>query len=136
MLVFVKRYIAVIFLLLAVYGCTEKRSSDAEETYKLWSFMPPPKQVKPMQGQYWQSAGLTREYIAYLQFEATPEWSTKYIEQNKLVLTNRSAAAKIKGPDWFSPTARYLYYTHPNDATSQYWFNTRTNVWLIFEEQL
>lgn len=79
-----KQLLAVLFLLMFL-SCSEKRSTDAEECYRLWSGTKPPKEVKLLNGSYWESPHFTKEYIMFLELEATDEWRKLMKENNKFV---------------------------------------------------
>jgi hypothetical protein len=46
-------------------SCTEKKTNDPIESYKLWAGDVPPKNANIIHGNYWQSAHWPKEYILY-----------------------------------------------------------------------
>src|SRR5688500_8435827 len=99
------KQLLTILLLLLLFSCSEKISSDAEECYRLWSGIKPPKEINVVNGSYWQSAHFTKEYILFLEIKANDYWIKQFIKENKLVPANDKWAQPNKTPSWFVPTS-------------------------------
>jgi hypothetical protein len=125
--------IIVIFL----GSCTEKKTDDPIETYKLWSGEPPPENIKILNGKYWQSDHWSKEYIMYLELKASAQWRSQFTQQNNLVETKTSPILPSDAPAWFTPR-RNLRILAPkgNGQGSAYYEDTVTGVMFIYETQL
>jgi hypothetical protein len=98
-ILFAFSFLAVIFF----DSCTEKKTDDPIETYKLWSGEYPQKNIEIIHGRYWQSAHWTKEYIMYMELIAPGQWRAQFVQQNKLVETSTRPAIPSDAPTWFTP---------------------------------
>ena len=131
-----KQLLTILFLLL-LFSCSEKRSSDAEECYRLWSGIKPPKEINVLNGSYWQSAHFTKEYILFLEIKAEDYWIKQFIKENKLVPANDKWVKPNNTPSWFVPTHSSRQWELPDQQTdSRYFEDTITGRFFLYEIQL
>jgi hypothetical protein len=119
-------------------GCREVNTHDPLEVYTLWSGDKPPKEVRLIQGKYWQSSHWSKEYVMYLKLQAPTSWRTEFIKQNHLVyLKDTSIAPEPDIPDWFRPTNKYRVYLPSGfNQGSVYYEDTATGIMYLHEVQL
>lgn len=110
-----KKAAIILFILTAFISCSEKRSDVASECYKLWSGESVPKDVKVINGTYWESAHWSKEYIMFLEMTASKEWRTQFVQQNKMILTDVEWIKPNGIPAWFKPSDSYSQWVSPND---------------------
>ncbi len=131
------KQLLTILLLLLLFSCSEKISSDAEECYRLWSGIKPPKEINVLNGSYWQSAHFTKEYILFLEIKTNDEWIKQFIKENKLVLANDKWLQPNNMPAWFKPTNSSKQWRLPDQhAGSRYFEDTITGRFFLYEMQL
>jgi hypothetical protein len=131
-----KHLLAVLFLVL-VLGCSEKKSTDAEECYRLWSGMKSPKEIKVLKGSYWQSAHFTKEYIVFLEIQVSDRWAKQFITENKLIATGGNWSEPGNLPEWFKPPQLSKQWKLPDVSTdSRYFEDTITGRFFLYETQL
>ena len=119
------------------FSCSEKRSTNAEECYRLWSGMKPPKEIKILNGSYWESAHFTKEYILFLELQATDEWRKLFKKENKLVPTEETWVKPANLPKWFVPTpSAKLWKLNDDYSESRYFEDTSTGKFYLYEIQL
>jgi hypothetical protein len=127
----------LIMAVLFVLGCSEKRSIDANEVYKLWANQNPPKEVIVLNGQYWQSAHFTKEYIMFLELKATDQWRREFIKQNSLVVDSSGFDLPTDSPKWFKPDKSSLLWKPVRwDQGSRFYENTEEGILFIYDIQL
>lgn len=63
-------------------GCTETKTSDVNDTYKYWAGTNSLPNIELLNGQYWQSAHWTKEYIMYLKFKSTQTLWDIFLKEN------------------------------------------------------
>ena len=133
----IKRPHILITLLLTV-SCMEKKTSDANDTYKYWAGTNAPPDFELINGQYWQSAHWTKEYILYLKFKPTEEWWTEFLKQNYISADKDEWTMPSDAPTWFKPTANSVRYGGGDDfhQGSRYFRDTITGICYIYEIQL
>lgn len=130
-----KQLLSVLFLLI-FFSCSEKNSTDAEECYRLWSGMKPPKEIKVLNGSYWQSAHFTKEYILFLEVQASDRWVKQFIKENKLIATGGDWWGS-NTPEWFKPRQSAKQWKLPDTSTdSRYFEDTITGRFFLYEVQL
>lgn len=122
---------------LFLFACSEKSSTNAEECYRLWSGMKPPKEVKVLNGSYWQSSHFTKEYIMFLELEATDEWRKLMRENNKFVLAEDDWEKPSDAPVWFTPARSLQKWKRKDDySESRYFEDTIAKKFYFYEIQL
>jgi len=125
-----------ILLCICIAGCSEKRTTDAHESYKFWSGKNPDKNIKVIHGQYWQSASLTKEYIAYLELQTSSKWIEEFDKQNHLVATDSISSLPDDAPAWFKPQKNSHVFKAAHDENSVYFEDFESGRIFIFEQQL
>lgn len=96
-------------------SCSEKRSDVANECYKLWAGERVPKEVKAINGLYWESSHWSKEFIVFLEIIASKEWRKQFIEQNKMILATDLWIRPDDIPDWFKPSDSFRQWILSND---------------------
>lgn len=133
-----KRLIFLLLTSFALTGCYEKKSNDALETFKYWAGTTPPADIGLLNGQYWQSAHWTKEYIMYLKFKPTKVWWDEFLKQNYIPIDKDEWAKPTDAPNWFKPSDSSIRYGIKDDMDqgSRYFRDTLTGVCYIYEIQL
>lgn len=132
-------YILFTFLLtiFVLTSCEEMKTSDAKTTYKYWAGTNAPADLELLNGQYWQSAHWTLEYIMYLKFKPSEEWWSKFLEQNHISPDNFDWTMPYDAPAWFKPSdSSVRYSTNDEFNQSRYFRDNRTGICYIYEIQL
>lgn len=118
-------------------SCTEKKTTDPIESYKLWAGDVPPGNVNVVHGNYWQSANWSKEYILYMELKAPLAWLSEFIKQNNLVETNVDPVLPSDVPTWFSPGKSFKVLMQKNSGGgSAYFEDTVNGKMFIYEIQL
>src|SRR5687767_3105717 len=73
-------FLSIILILMT--GCDEIKTSEPEEVYFHWTNGASPDGLELLDGEYWQSAHWTKEYVMYLKLKPSKEWWRKYKEIN------------------------------------------------------
>jgi hypothetical protein len=124
------------FVTISLVTCTEKKTNDPIETYKLWAGEVP-KDVQVVNGKYWQSSHWTKEYIMYLELKTSPLWINEFNGQNNLVESKEQTDIPPDAPVWFKPTKRFksLRQSEPSQG-SVYFEDMISGTMYIYEIQL
>jgi len=120
--------------LLFLSACSEIKTNDAQKAYLNWTNEAPPKEVKVIDGKYWQSGHWTREYEVFLHLKVSREWSYEYVKQNGLRSDSSMWVETKETPIWFKPSTRLKHYSAGN--TSQYFWDSAGNECYLHELQL
>ena len=124
-------------LLLVLGACSERRSDDPIQSYRLWSGQAPAKDVNVVHGKYWQSAHWTKEYILYLELEVPPEWRNEFIRQNELVEADSQWASPADVPGWFDPPETFrVWKSSKLNRDSRVFEDSTTGHMFIYDIQL
>jgi hypothetical protein len=136
----IKRLLISITLLLTTFltSCMEIKTSDAKDTYKYWAGTNPPADLELINGQYWQSAHWTKEYVMYLKFKPTKKWWDEFLKQNSIPEDKDTWTVPSDAPAWFKPSDNSLKYGGGDDFDqgSRYFRDTITGISYIYEIQL
>jgi hypothetical protein len=140
----------IYFLYAALFltaGCSEVRTSDPEEVYARWSNGRKPDGLELLEGEYWQSAHWSKEYVMYLKAKASKEWWAQYKQINGFeghrideVDVSKSEIFRIDNPgwlekpDWFKPDLRSEVYGQ--FGGSKYFWDAQDEIIFIYEIQL
>jgi len=116
----------------------EINTTDPKKVYKYWTGSNPPKDIKLIRGQYWQSAHWTKEYVMYLKFKPTNIWWDEFIKQNQLKIDHEIWKMPLDAPNWFNPSIKSIKYIKPDlfDQGSRCFIDTLTGECYIYEIQL
>jgi hypothetical protein len=125
-------FIGVVMLI----GCFEKNTTDPSDAFKYWAGTRPPENMELTNGQYWESAHWTKEYIVYLKFKPSPIWLAEYIRQNSLFEYRESWKIPTDAPEWFRPPVSSIQYGNDDEGSSCYFKDTLTGICYIYEIQL
>jgi len=131
------RLTIILGTLIFLTSCSEINTTDPEQVYKYWSGLSAPADLELIEGQYWQSAHWTKEYIMFLKFNPTKEWWVSFLDQNQLVIDNQWVKPS-NAPEWFTPPDESVMYSSGDsfDQGSRYFRDTLTNQCYIYEIQL
>ena len=61
-------------------SCSEIKTTNPKKIYEYWAGTNLPPDLELINGQYWQSAHWTREYIMYLEFKPSENWWKEFLE--------------------------------------------------------
>ena len=132
-----KRVIIVFTLLLFFNSCYEVRTSNPKEVYTYWSGSKPPEDLEVINGQYWQSAHWTMEYIMSLKIKPSENWWNEFIVQNKLEIDTARWTEPSDLPNWFNPSGNSIRYKINSefDQGSRYFQDKLSGECYIYEIQ-
>ena len=86
-----KKYIFTFGTIISLIGCSEHRTQNPSEAYRMWSGInDAPKGVTLIHGKYWQSAYWSNEHVLYLELKASYLWRKEFIKQNDLQVIKES----------------------------------------------
>jgi hypothetical protein len=124
-------------LIFTLIGCSEINTNDPKKAYKHWAGAYPPKDLNVLNGQYWESAHWTKEYIMFLKLKPTKEWWDEFLKQNDISVDKSEWTAPSDAPNWFNPTKNSIRYDRGDHFNqSRYFRDTLTGVCFIYEIQL
>lgn len=127
----------IILFSLLLTSCSETRTDDPIDSYKYWAGTEPTGDVKVLNGQYWQSAHWTKEYILYLQIKPTDKWWDEFVKQNQLKVDNEDWVKSSDSPEWFQLTDNVEIYKPADDFNDSRYFRDKvTGECYIYEIQL
>ncbi|MFT3843884.1 MAG: hypothetical protein QM725_02435 [Lacibacter sp.] len=108
-----------------------------QETYKYWTGANAPNDIELLNGQYWQSAHFTKEYIMFLKFKPSKKWWNEFTKQNNLITDTTKWTNPSETPNWFLPTNKSLQFRQAGfSESSRYFCDTSTGICYIYEMQL
>src|SRR5579872_4668851 len=112
-----KRLFSPLFFLsiILIIGCSEKNSKDPIKCYELWLDQKPTQDVRPLHAQYWQSPHWSKEYILYIELQASVTWKDQFIKQNGLVMSSKDIELPADAPVWFKLGKNYKLWKKPGD---------------------
>jgi hypothetical protein len=121
-------------------GCLSQSSSDAENTFRYWTKSNSlPKDVKVLNGEYYQSPHFTLEYKVFLKFKPTKEWWYTFIRQNNLVEIKASEdddwLSFTSDLGWFNPNHNFTVYANADYEwdRSRYFIDYKKGVCYVYE---
>ena len=140
------KYIFLLFFTVILTSCMEINSENPKEIFELWTGNELPKEIKLVNGKYWQSAHWTKEYEVYAEIKSTETWWNDFKNNNELnnfkSSLNNDIEEKffknkneeiIKQPNWFKPEKNSEIYIK---GSSEYFCNPKTKILFIHEIQL
>ena len=140
------KYIFLLFFTVILTSCMEINSENPKEIFELWTGNELPKEIKLVNGKYWQSAHWTKEYEVYAEIKSTEPWWNDFKNNNELnnfkSSLNNDIEEKffknkneelIKKPNWFKPEKNSEIYIK---GSSEYFWNPKTKILFIHEIQL
>ena len=140
------KYIFLLFFTVILTSCMEINSENPKEIFELWTGNELPKEIKLVNGKYWQSAHWSKEYEVYAEIKSTETWWNDFKNNNELnnfkSSLNNDIEEKffknkneelIKQPNWFKPEKNYEIYIK---GSSEYFWNPKTKILFIHEIQL
>ena len=117
-------------------GCSEQKTDDPIQSYELWSGQKPDPTVNVLNGQYWQSAHWSKEYILYLEIQPSATWRKAFLKQNNLTLGG-DRDYPTEAPVWFKPSDNYrVWKSSTSDQDSRYFEDTLSGHMYLYEVQL
>lgn len=140
------KYIFLLFFTVILTSCMEINSENPKEIFELWTGNELPKEIKLVNGKYWQSAHWTKEYEVYAEIKSTETWWNDFKNNNELnnfksslnddieekFFKNKNEEI-IKQPNWFKPEKNSGIYIK---GSSEYFWNPKTKILFIHEIQL
>ena len=140
------KYIFLLFFTVILTSCMEINSENPKEIFELWTGNELPKEIKLVNGKYWQSAHWTKEYEVYAEIKYTETWWNDFKNNNELnnfkSSLNNDIEEKffknkneeiIKQLNWFKPEKNSEIYIK---GSSEYFWNPKTKILFIHEIQL
>lgn len=131
-------FIVLLLTIFALTSCMETKTSNAKDTFKYWAGANPTADLELLNGQYWQSAHWTKEYIMYLKFKPTNIWWDEFLNQNLISVDKDNWTIPSDAPTWFKPSENSVRYGGGDDFDqgSRYFRDTKTGICYIYEIQL
>ena len=131
-------YFIVLLIVIFAISCTEIKTSDVKESYKYWTGTKPPANLELMNGQYWESAHWSKEYIIFLKFKPTEKWWIEFVKQNQISVDKNEWTMPSNAPAWFKLNDNLIRYSSDNnfDQGSRYFRDSITGICYIYEIQL
>jgi hypothetical protein len=130
----------VIVLLFLLMSCSEIKTNNTTAIYKYWAGTNPSSDIELLQGQYWQSAHWTGEYVMYLKFKSTGRWWDTFLKKQHLVIDNTNWTLPADAPRWFKPSKKAIRFGNFDvdgfDQGARYFRDPLTQVCYIYEIQL
>jgi hypothetical protein len=115
----------------------EVNTTDPNDSFAYWAGQDPTDDIQVLNGQYWQSAHWTKEYILHLKFKSTEKWWSEFVKQNNLIRVPNDWPKSSDFPDWFQPSSRSEIFVSPKDSNeSRYFRDSATGICYIYEIQL
>ena len=128
------RILFIVFYSISLTSC-EKKSTNAEDVYELWVGIKAPYNIKPVNGQYWESSKLALNYTMFLELNVTKEWSDNFIKR-KIEVDFDSVKLPNEKPSWFTPSSNSkVYVSKKSNPGSYYFIDSDKNSALIYEIQ-
>jgi hypothetical protein len=132
-----KIFITLLLIGITLCSCMEKETENPEEVYELWSGNEPDKEIKIINGKYWQSAHFTREYEVYLEMVTSPIWLKEFIKQNNLKTQSaQTLNLQYDAPSWFNPKLGLKAYVPSGFNQGSIYFDLKIGYVLFYEVQL
>ncbi|WCM42595.1 hypothetical protein MG290_02670 [Flavobacterium sp. CBA20B-1] len=131
-----KLFVVIPFLFIS---CSEKNINNPDEVYELWLGEKPLENINPINGNYWQSAHFTNEYILFLEVEAHKKFWEVFVKEHNLIVDTLDNSFLISDkPDWFHPPKNTIKYKINDsfDQGSRYFQDTINDKIYIYEIQL
>jgi hypothetical protein len=130
--------ILIFSLFTLLVSCFQIETKNPKKAYEYWSGSEPPKEIKLIKGQYYQSPHFSLEYELFLKFKSDKKWFNDFVEYNGLELdTVKNNWSKWTDlPKWFKTDKNYLIYTkNQNDEfeRSRYFINPENGICYIYE---
>lgn len=140
------KYIFLLFFTVILTSCLEINSENPKEIFELWTGNELPKEIKLVNGKYWQSAHWTKEYEVYAEIKSTETWWNDFKNNNQLndfkssfnndiedkFFKNKNKDI-IEQPNWFNPGKSSEIYIK---GESEFFWNPKTKTIFIHEIQL
>lgn len=129
-------FLIISFFLVSCYG---KTSSNPTEVYQLWIGTKPSKQIKVINGQYWESGHWTKEYVLFLELQTDKSFWDKFKKENNLIIDAiKNEMITSEQPEWFKPSKNSIQYKINDhfDQGSRYYEDLTNNKIYIYEIQL
>ena len=121
-------------LVLILAGCKETHTTDASESYYLWSGKKPESDLKIIHGDYKQTSGPVKEYTLFMELQASADWRNNFINLNELAVDDDEWSIPADAPAWFKPDNTYKVWKQPQPfAESIYFEDTTSGKMFIYE---
>lgn len=131
-------FLAFLLNIFSFTSCSEIKTTDPVVAYKNWASTKPPSDIELYNGQYWQSAHLSKEYIMYLKFKPTKLWWNEFLKHNYISEDKYEWTMPNDAPSWFKPSENSVRYKGDEDYDqgSRYFRDSETGICFIYEIQL
>lgn len=133
-------FLLTFIILFFFTNCVEKNITNPNEAYMHWVNTDADSNIEVINGQYWQSAHWTYEYIIFLELKVDEGWWSEFSYKKDLIIDSEESCSSLdkNQPKWFNPTEYFLKYK-PNsnfDQGSRYFYNPNNQTLFIYEIQL
>ncbi len=125
-------------LIILLTSCFSTETKNPIKAYEYWARSKPPKEIKLIKGEYYQSPHFTLEYELFLKLKSDKKWFAEFVVNNELEIDTikHDWSRFTELPDWFRPDNNCLVYTRDqNDEfeRSRYIINPKTRICYIYE---
>src|SRR5690606_34143911 len=106
-----KKYSFFLIISFFLVCCYDKTFSNPTEVYQLWTGTKPSKQIKVINGQYWESGHWTKEYVLFLELQTVKSFWERFKKENNLIIDSFYNGIIIsEKTEWFVPTENCIIY--------------------------
>ncbi|MGB3592461.1 MAG: hypothetical protein WBA16_12315 [Nonlabens sp.] len=132
---FYKKVTLIFFTIIIIQGCFSRSSQNANDTFTYWLKMDPPKEVRVINGEFYQSPHFTLEYELFLEFMVKKTWWESLVATNQLIHTAfQFLPESIDAPAWFTPDGTFeLYKSAVTYDRSFYYVNKQSGLCYVYE---
>jgi len=139
-----KNILSIFLLSVLMISCGIETESK-EQIFYLWTNSEPPKDVKTINGKYWESGHWSKEYEIYIHLKPSEIWWNNFKKINELDLNKIEFSEEINLKlkpgfkkilviaNWFKPNKNSIIY---QKGESEYYWNEQTQDLFIHEIQL
>jgi hypothetical protein len=125
----------LVCLVMLFNSCIEKNTTDPIKAFTYW--MPKvPEGVKVINGTYWESPHWTKEYILYLEMQASEKWLKQFHIDDRLTQDESIFSVPEDAPTWFRPPANYKDWRSGVQGPFEFFEDRKTGHLFVFAMQL
>lgn len=119
-------------------------TDNKDQIFYLWTNGELPKDIKTINGKYWESGHFTKEYEVYIHLKSTDKWWENFKKINQLDAHKASFSEEIQSklnpefkrvlqiPKWFKPDRNSVIY---QKGESEFYWDSKTKDLYIHEIQ-
>jgi hypothetical protein len=146
----IQKHLGVLLIALTcsvLISCSEIKTSDPIATYDYWMKDYIPDDVEILNGEYWESAHWSKEYVVYMKLRPSMEWWDKFrtaydLTNNRIdeIGVEKAEIFKIDDPQWLKKPIWFRPATNSEVfgqfGGSKYFWDSKNKILYIYEIQL